>query len=208
MPRALTSGASVRDLNSQWISRLLSGRPEPNAGAAVVAASCCASSASSSRPGMIVFIAVAGAAAFVLWKVSHDLPDYEILAKYEPPVMTRIHAHDGTLIAEFARERRIFVPINAIPRCVIAGLHLGRGQELLRAWRPRHSRHRPRRRPRNIEQRAVGPARRRRLDHHPAGGQELPADQRPDHGAQAEGSDPRHPHRARLHQGARSSSSI
>ena len=68
---------------------------------------------------MIVFIAVAGAAAFVLWKVSSELPDYEVLAKYEPPVMTRIHANDGKLIAEFARERRIYVPITAIPACVI-----------------------------------------------------------------------------------------
>jgi penicillin-binding protein 1A len=68
---------------------------------------------------MIVFIAIAGAAGFVLWKVSQELPDYEVLAKYEPPVMTRIHANDGALIAEFARERRIYVPITAIPQCVI-----------------------------------------------------------------------------------------
>ncbi len=68
---------------------------------------------------MIVFVAVAAVAAFVLWKVSKDLPDYEVLAKYEPPVMTRIHASDGNLIAEFARERRIYVPITAIPDRVI-----------------------------------------------------------------------------------------
>ena len=64
---------------------------------------------------MIVFVAVAGAAAFVLWHVSKDLPDYEVLAKYEPPVMTRIHANDGNMIAEFARERRIYVPFKAMP---------------------------------------------------------------------------------------------
>ena len=68
---------------------------------------------------MIVFIAVAGAAAFVLWKVSSELPDYEVLAKYEPPVMTRIHANDGSLISEFSRERRIYVPITAMPDCII-----------------------------------------------------------------------------------------
>ncbi|MGV1014578.1 MAG: penicillin-binding protein 1A [Methyloceanibacter sp.] len=68
---------------------------------------------------MIVFIVVAGAAAFVLWKVSSELPDYEVLAKYEPPVMTRIHANDGRLIAEFARERRIYVPMTAIPKQLI-----------------------------------------------------------------------------------------
>ncbi|MGB6969610.1 MAG: transglycosylase domain-containing protein, partial [Methyloceanibacter sp.] len=68
---------------------------------------------------MIVFVAVAAAAAFVLWKVSKELPDYEVLAKYEPPVMTRIHASDGDLIAEFARERRIYVPFSAIPEGLI-----------------------------------------------------------------------------------------
>jgi penicillin-binding protein 1A len=68
---------------------------------------------------MILFIAVAGAVAFVLWKVSQELPDYEVLAKYEPPVMTRIHANDGRLIAEYARQRRIYVPITAIPKRVI-----------------------------------------------------------------------------------------
>src|SRR5690606_19337933 len=41
------------------------------------------------------------------------------LASYEPPVMTRVHAADGTLIAEYARERRIFVPINVVPQIVI-----------------------------------------------------------------------------------------
>src|SRR5262245_39193994 len=64
---------------------------------------------------MVVFVAIGGAAAFILWKVSKDLPDYEVLAKYEPPVMTRIHANDGNLIAEFARERRTYVPFSAIP---------------------------------------------------------------------------------------------
>ena len=57
--------------------------------------------------GMIVFIAVAGAAAFVLWKVSSELPDYEVLAKYEPPVMTRIHANDGALIAELSNRGKV-----------------------------------------------------------------------------------------------------
>jgi penicillin-binding protein 1A len=69
--------------------------------------------------GMILAIGVAGAVAFVLWKASQDLPDYEVLAKYEPPVMTRIHANDGRLISEFARQRRIYVPITAVPKRVI-----------------------------------------------------------------------------------------
>ena len=68
---------------------------------------------------MIVFVVGLGGAGFFLWKVSADLPDYEVLARYEPPVMTRIHADDGSLIAEFSRERRIYVPFSAIPPRVI-----------------------------------------------------------------------------------------
>jgi penicillin-binding protein 1A len=68
---------------------------------------------------VVMFIAASAIAGFFLWKVSQDLPSYDSLAKYEPPVMTRIHAHDGSLMAEYARERRIFVPINVIPKLVI-----------------------------------------------------------------------------------------
>ena len=67
---------------------------------------------------VILFLAGSAVAGFLLWKASRDLPDYDSLAKYEPPVMTRIHAHDGSLMAEYAKERRIFVPINTVPRLV------------------------------------------------------------------------------------------
>jgi len=46
------------------------------------------------------------------------LPDYEALREYEPPVTTRVHAGDGALVAEFADEHRLFVPIEAIPERV------------------------------------------------------------------------------------------
>jgi len=68
---------------------------------------------------VLLFIAGSAGAGFLVWQASRDLPDYESLSKYEPPVMTRIHAHDGSLIAEFARERRIFVPINTIPKRIV-----------------------------------------------------------------------------------------
>ena len=68
---------------------------------------------------VLAFLAASAGAGFLIWQASRDLPDYESLANYEPPVMTRIHAHDGSLIAEFARERRIFVPINMIPKRVL-----------------------------------------------------------------------------------------
>lgn len=67
----------------------------------------------------LVFIAVFAGATYLVWQASKDLPDYQTLAKYEPPVMTRIHAQDGSLISEFARERRIFVPIHMIPKQVL-----------------------------------------------------------------------------------------
>jgi penicillin-binding protein 1A len=70
--------------------------------------------------GVVLFLTASAVVGFFVWQASRDLPDYESLAKYEPPVMTRIHAHDGSLMAEYARERRIFVPINVIPKLVIA----------------------------------------------------------------------------------------
>ncbi|WP_164125859.1 transglycosylase domain-containing protein, partial [Stenotrophomonas maltophilia] len=42
------------------------------------------------------------------------------LANYEPPVMTRVHASDGSLLAEYARERRLYLPIQAMPKVVVA----------------------------------------------------------------------------------------
>ncbi len=72
--------------------------------------------------GVVLFLVGSAAAGYLLLRVSEDLPDYESLAKYEPPVMTRIHAHDGALIAEYARERRIFVPINTVPKVLIAAV--------------------------------------------------------------------------------------
>lgn len=68
---------------------------------------------------VLVFVAASAGAGYLLWQASKGLPDYDHLAKYEPPVMSRIHAGDGSLISEFARERRIFVPINTVPKRVI-----------------------------------------------------------------------------------------
>ncbi|MFB2552250.1 penicillin-binding protein 1A [Ensifer soli] len=65
--------------------------------------------------GAFLLLGVAAALAVYLGHVTRDLPDYEVLAKYAPPVTTRIHAGDGQLMAEFARERRLYLPIQAIP---------------------------------------------------------------------------------------------
>ncbi len=68
--------------------------------------------------GTIVFLVGIAAAAGLFWHFSKDLPDYSQLQDYEPPVMTRIHASDGSLLAEYARERRLYLPIQAVPRLV------------------------------------------------------------------------------------------
>ncbi|HEV7320250.1 MAG TPA: penicillin-binding protein 1A [Ensifer sp.] len=65
--------------------------------------------------GAFLLLGVAGAAALYLGVVTKDLPDYEVLAKYSPPVTTRFHAGNGALMAEYARERRLYLPIQAIP---------------------------------------------------------------------------------------------
>ncbi|MEO1609724.1 MAG: penicillin-binding protein 1A [Pseudomonadota bacterium] len=69
--------------------------------------------------GTLVGLGGVSVAGFFIWKVSQDLPSYKSLEEYEPPVMTRVHANNGSLLAEYARERRIFVPINTVPPLVI-----------------------------------------------------------------------------------------
>ena len=69
--------------------------------------------------GTILFLVGIGAVAGVLWHFSKDLPDYSQLKDYEPPVMTRVHAADGSLLAEYANERRLYLPIQAVPKLVI-----------------------------------------------------------------------------------------
>lgn len=58
--------------------------------------------------------------AFVVIKdFSEDLPDYEQLKNYNPIITTRVYSADGSLISEFSKEKRIFVPISNIPENLI-----------------------------------------------------------------------------------------
>ncbi len=68
--------------------------------------------------GAIVFVVGAVGFTWAVWHFSKDLPDFSQLQDYEPPVMTRVHAADGALVAEYARERRLYLPIQAIPKRV------------------------------------------------------------------------------------------
>jgi len=69
--------------------------------------------------GTVVFLVGVAAAAGLIWHYSRDLPDYSQLQDYEPPVMTRVHAADGSLLGEYSKERRLYLPIQAVPKLVI-----------------------------------------------------------------------------------------
>lgn len=69
--------------------------------------------------GVLGIIGGAGLFVAILFYFGHDLPDYRALEKYEPPIVTRAYASDGRLLAEFAAEKRVFVPIESVPKRVI-----------------------------------------------------------------------------------------
>ena len=71
--------------------------------------------------GLILILGVMGAGGviYMFQKFGQDLPEHRQLASYEPPVMTRVHAGDGRLLAEYAIQKRVFVPLTAIPKRVI-----------------------------------------------------------------------------------------
>ena len=53
------------------------------------------------------------------WYFSAGLPDYKKLSNYQPPVSSRVYADNGKLIAEYALEKRLFIPYESIPKKVI-----------------------------------------------------------------------------------------
>jgi len=69
--------------------------------------------------GFIGFIGGLIAVASILFYLGKDLPDYKTLVNYKPPIVTRAYASDGRLLAEFAAEKRVYIPINSVPRKII-----------------------------------------------------------------------------------------
>ncbi len=55
----------------------------------------------------------------VLWTFSNSIPDYGFLKNYKPPVSSKMYSGNGELVADFSKEKRIFVPYEAIPKNVI-----------------------------------------------------------------------------------------
>jgi penicillin-binding protein 1A len=60
-----------------------------------------------------------GTVAGLFWHFSHGLPDHKQLADYQPAISSRLYAADGRLLAEYAREKRVFVPVAAMPKRVL-----------------------------------------------------------------------------------------
>ncbi len=68
---------------------------------------------------VLLVLAVGGIGGYTAWeRFSADLPDVDGLRNYQPPVMSRVYAGDARLMTELATERRIFVPLSAVPDVV------------------------------------------------------------------------------------------
>ena len=68
---------------------------------------------------VIAAIIVVAGVVYLFYHYGQNLPDHRQLAAYEPNTMTRVHAGDGRLVAEYATEKRVFVPINAMPKFIV-----------------------------------------------------------------------------------------
>ena len=55
----------------------------------------------------------------ILWTYSNNIPDYKFLNSYKPPVSSKVYSGNGELVADFSKEKRVFVPYNSIPKNVI-----------------------------------------------------------------------------------------
>jgi len=140
-----------------------------------------------------------GVVAGLFWHFSHGLPDHKQLADYQPATVSRLYASDGRLLAEYAREKRVFVPVAAMPKRLLQAFVAAEDQRffthpgvdfvgVLRAVIANLS---------HPGQRPEGAS-----GNHPAGGQELPAEQSGHPGAQDPRGHSRLPHRGHLFEGA------
>ena len=64
---------------------------------------------------LLVIISIFG----VLWTYSNNIPDYKFLKNYKPPVSSKVYSGNGELVADFSKEKRIFVPYSSIPNNVV-----------------------------------------------------------------------------------------
>jgi len=55
----------------------------------------------------------------IILRYGNDMPDYKSLATYAPPVATRLYASDGSLLIEYAQERRVFIDYDDLPPMLV-----------------------------------------------------------------------------------------
>ena len=69
---------------------------------------------------VIIFLVIVVFFVFsTLWYFSIGLPDYKKLSNYQPPISSRVYSQDSNLIAEYAIEKRLFIPYESIPEKVV-----------------------------------------------------------------------------------------
>ena len=68
---------------------------------------------------IVFFILVLLFTFSTFWYFSIGLPDYKKLSNYQPPISSRVYSEDGKLIAEYAIQKRFFVPYESIPDVII-----------------------------------------------------------------------------------------
>ncbi len=65
--------------------------------------------------GVLGFFAAIITVAAIFQHYTKDLPSTSQLSNYDPAVVTRLYSSDGRLMAEYAKEKRFFLPLSAIP---------------------------------------------------------------------------------------------
>ena len=69
---------------------------------------------------LIIFIIISILFIFsTLWYFSIGLPDYRKLSNYQPPISSEVYSEDSKLIAEYAIQKRLFIPYESIPSVVV-----------------------------------------------------------------------------------------
>ena len=69
---------------------------------------------------VIIFFAIVIFLVFsTLWYFSMGLPDYKKLSNYQPPISSRVYSENNKLIAEYALEKRLFIPFESVPDKVV-----------------------------------------------------------------------------------------
>ncbi|MFL2852115.1 MAG: penicillin-binding protein 1A [Candidatus Pelagibacter sp.] len=70
--------------------------------------------------GFVSFLLLLSILSFIfLWNFSNNIPDYKFLKNFKPSVSSKVYSGNGDLVADFSKEKRIFVPYSSIPKNVI-----------------------------------------------------------------------------------------